>query len=114
MSGAIADLEQQGYRFRLEGDQVMVSGWDGLIEPDELLRIRERKTEILIALRVQAFVELVRAIGASKHQILLPRKEIESLLDADDIRELFNIARAERRAWAELLASRLCKARLNQ
>jgi len=63
---------------------------------------------------LQAFIELVRATGVSKHQLLLNREEIESQVDADDIRELLSNDRAYRQDWAELLAHRLCTARLKR
>jgi hypothetical protein len=111
---ALAELEQQGYRFRLDHDRVMVRGPDHLLtDPAALEQLRQRKPEILAELRLQAFIDLVRSEGACVHRLLFSRAEILAQLDVDAVAELMTTTREQRQSLAADIAKRLADARIS-
>lgn len=113
MSGLLATLAHDGYRFRLDHDRVIVQGPTDRLNPAALDQLREKKPAILAELRLQAFLDLVRITAACEHQILLHRDEIAAQLDAADIEELKTNTREDWQLWAAMLAYRLTRARIN-
>ena len=112
MSGLLASLARDGYRFRLDHDRVIVQGPTDRLNPAALEQLRQKKPAILAELRLRDFVDLVRITGACEHGILLHRDQIAAQLDADDVAALLETDRRDRQVWAELLAYRLTRARI--
>jgi hypothetical protein len=108
----LAELENQGFRFRLENGQVIVRVPARKLQPDTLGRLRRRKVEFEAELQLRIFVRLVIAFGVD-HGILLDEPRIRCELDAADRTELMTTRLADRQAWAQLLAYRLTHQRIN-
>lgn len=106
MNGILVELEQQGYKFRLDGEQIMVRG-PGLGDQATVELLRGHKPDILCELRLRDFVDLVRAEAACTHGRLLHRDAIRRELDADDVADLTQTTREHRQAWAASIAHRL-------
>jgi hypothetical protein len=109
----LAEFEQRGYHFRLDGDQVMVRGPQRLLDAEHIERVRQHKPDIRRELVLRNFIDLVRITAACDHHILLHRDHIAAQLDADDIAELLTTTREFRQSWASAIASRLADARIS-
>lgn len=112
MNGLLPDLEAKGFNFRLVGDQLAVSAPDDLLDDHVVDYLRPRKSQLMAECRLRDFVRLVIAYGTS-HGLLLDADVVAAELDEIDRQELMTTELEDRQAWAQLLAYRLTRARID-
>jgi hypothetical protein len=105
------DLERQGFRFELRGDQLKVRAPAGALDDSAVKRLRRQKPRLMAEVRLRDFVTLVRCYGAD-HGILLHRSAIAAELDAVAAADLASATRETRQAWAAAIAWRLTRPRI--
>jgi hypothetical protein len=113
VTGLLHEFEKTGYRFRLDGEQVMVRGPQRLLDDEHVARLRDHKPEIKRKLALRDFVDLVRHTGAGDHRLLFSRGEIMAALDLDAAADLLTTTRKQRQASAASIAFRLVRARID-
>jgi hypothetical protein len=112
MTALLAEFEKAGYRFRLDGEEVMVRGPQRLLDAEHIERVRQHKPDIRRELVLRNFVDLVRVTGACEFGFLFHRDQIEAEIDKEGCGELPGTTRHFRQAWARAIASRLARARI--
>jgi hypothetical protein len=109
VSNVLFEFERTGYRFRLDGDRVLVQGSGELLNSEAMEKLRRHKAEIRAACSLRDFVRLVQVDAALHHCRLLNLAEIEAQLSESDRADLLTCPKPERQAWAEALAFRLTR-----
>jgi hypothetical protein len=109
VNSLLSEFERTGYRFRLDGDKVLVRGPGELLSTHAVEKLRQHKAEIRAACSLRDFVKLVQVNAALNHCRLLNLADIEAQLSESDRADLLTTDKATRQAWAKALAFRLCE-----
>ena len=104
----LQELEAQGFRLDIEGENLAVYAPNFLMTEDHINPLREHKQELMSQIVLRKFCQLVKHYAADRG-VLLSSTVITRQLDSADIACLLRIPVWEKQQWAELLADRLTR-----